>query len=778
MTRDTVKVPKELEPIFRSAQAYVTEYFGRKREDPSEGTIEISGERYILVRSASMSVDFFETVMGLYREEGEEAVNVALSLLFDVAHAIGRTDAKSFHQRMNLQDPIAKLSAGPVLFAHTGWAFVDIFSESRPVPDESYMLVYDHPFSFESDAWLKAGRRSDFPVCIMNAGYSSGWCEESFGLTLVASEIMCRAKGDDVCRFVMAPPSKIEEHIREYLKRQPQVAQRVTTYDIPGFFKRKQIEDELKKYRDHLEDLVRQRTEGLTASEERLRALVDAMPDAMLRIGGDGTLLDYKSSREGLAIPPRRYIARSIGEALPTALVERILTQTRRALENGETQVFEHQVSAAGEEREVEFRIVRSGKDEALVIARDITERKRMEAELERARKLESVGILAGGIAHDFNNLLLVIMSNVEMAIERAGPGAEFSLRLDDAKRALKKARGLTHQLLTFAKGGAPVRKTASLAEIIEDSVEITLSGSALEFRCSIDKDLWAVEFDAAQISQVIDNMLINAREAMPGGGVVDIRAGNAVVADGQVPPLRAGNYVKLSIRDQGVGISKEHLSRVFDPFYTTKAGGLGLAICHSIVRKHEGAIIVDSRVGEGTTFTVYLPASGEAPADASVKPETAAAGKGRILLMDDEEMVLKSTAALIRRLGYEVATAKDGREVIDLYTVAMKSAAPYDAVIIDLIVRHGMGGKECIEHLRQIDPGVRAIVSSGYSSDPIMSDFRRFGFCAVVAKPYGLDEIGDVLHQVLESDLQGAPSGAPTMPLTGGKAGSDRHSM
>jgi len=236
----------------------------------------------------------------------------------------------------------------------------------------------------------------------------------------------------------------------------------------------------------------------------------------------------------------------------------------------------------------------------------------------------------------------------------------------------------------------------------------------------------------------------------------VEIRAENAVVAESQVPPLRAGKYVKLSIRDQGVGIPQEDLSRVFDPFYTTKAGGigLGLAICHSIVRKHEGAIIVDSRIGEGTTFTIYLPAGGEARDGAAARPEREAPGKGRILFMDDEDMVRKSATALIRRLGYDVATAKDGQEVIDLYTNAMRSEAPYDAVIIDLIVRHGMGGKECIERLRQIDPNVRAIVSSGYSSDPIMSDFRRFGFCAVVAKPYGLDEIGNVLRQILESDM------------------------
>jgi two-component system sensor histidine kinase/response regulator len=261
---NSVKVPKEFEPIFEKAQEYVSKYFKEKIEDPSKGTIEIFGERYILIRAASMSVDFFETVKNLYRDEGdEEALNVARSLLFDIAHAIGKTDAKNFHKKMDLKSPIEKLSAGPIHFSHSGWAFVDIFPESRPSPDENYFLIYDHPFSFESDAWMKAGRRSDFPVCVMNAGYSSGWCEESFGISLVASEIMCRAKGDEVCRFIMAHPSKIEDYIKEYLKKEPELAKKVTKYEIPGFFKRKHIEEALRRAYDELEKRVEERTKEL-----------------------------------------------------------------------------------------------------------------------------------------------------------------------------------------------------------------------------------------------------------------------------------------------------------------------------------------------------------------------------------------------------------------------------------------------------------------------------------------------------------------------------------
>lgn len=243
---NTVRVPEQFQTLFQKAQEYVSKYFSLKIEDPSKGTIEIFGERYILVRAASMSVDFFDTIMNLYRNEGKEgAVNIARSLLFDIAHTIGRNDARNFHRKMNLVGPAEKLSACPIHFAHSGWAFVDILPESNPTADENYCLIYDHPFSFESDAWIRTGRQSEFPICVMNAGYSSGWCQESFGISLVASEIMCKAKGDDVCRFIMACPSKIESYINKHLNKTPETAKRVINYQIPGLFERKRMEEKL-----------------------------------------------------------------------------------------------------------------------------------------------------------------------------------------------------------------------------------------------------------------------------------------------------------------------------------------------------------------------------------------------------------------------------------------------------------------------------------------------------------------------------------------------------
>lgn len=272
---NTVKVPKQFEPLFEKAQQNLAKYFNKADFEPSKGTISISGERYILVRAASMSIDFFRTISELYKDKGrEEAANIARQLLFDIAHAIGKQDALEMSKKLDLKEPVEKLSAGPVHFAYAGWAFVDIFPESKPSPDENYYLIYDHPYSFESDAWLRAGKKSDFPVCVMNAGYSSGWCSESFGLNLVASEILCKAKGDDFCRFIMAPPSKIKEHIEAYAKKEQRLAEKIVNYEIPDFFQRKKTEDELRLFRE----VVGNMSEGVCLARVDDGAVVYANP--------------------------------------------------------------------------------------------------------------------------------------------------------------------------------------------------------------------------------------------------------------------------------------------------------------------------------------------------------------------------------------------------------------------------------------------------------------------------------------------------------------------
>lgn len=251
-----VKVPPQFVGIFNKAEDYVMEYFKKKIEDPAAGTISISGDRYVLIRAASLSIEFFDIISNLFSDKGEEvAHNIASNILFDISHAIGKADAVAFHAKMKVKDPVEKLSAGPIHFAFTGWAFVDIFPESKPSPDENYYLIYDHPYSFESDSWIKKGKKANHPVCIMNAGYSSGWCEESFGIKLVASEIMCKAMGDKYDRFIMAQPSRIEGFIEKYLKREVKSRKKYTSYEIPGFFERKRNEEELEEKNKRLEEM-------------------------------------------------------------------------------------------------------------------------------------------------------------------------------------------------------------------------------------------------------------------------------------------------------------------------------------------------------------------------------------------------------------------------------------------------------------------------------------------------------------------------------------------
>jgi two-component system sensor histidine kinase/response regulator len=433
---NTVKVPKELEPVFQKAQEYVSKYFKERIEDPSKGTIEIFRERYILIRAASMSVDFFETVKNLYRDKGdEEALNVARSLLFDIAHAIGKADAKNFHKRMELKDPIEKLSAGPVHFSHSGWAFVDIFPESKPSPDENYFLIYDHPFSFEADAWLKAGKKSDFPVCVMNAGYSSGWCEESFGVPLVASEIMCRGKGDDVCRFIMAHPSKIEDYIKEYLKREPELAKKVTRYEIPGFFKRKHMEEELRRAHDQLEKRVQERTaelakankalqaeiterkrteEALRESEGKYKTLVENIPQKIFIKNKNSVYISCNENyAKDLRIKPDEIAGKTDYDFYPKDLAEKYKGDDKRIMEAGTAEDIEERYIQNGQEVCVHT-VKTPVKDEngnvigILGIFWDITESKRAEellrtseAQLSNAMKIAQLGYWEYDVADD-----------------------------------------------------------------------------------------------------------------------------------------------------------------------------------------------------------------------------------------------------------------------------------------------------------------------------------------------------------------------------------------
>lgn len=378
---------------------------------------------------------------------------------------------------------------------------------------------------------------------------------------------------------------------------------------------------------------------------------------------------------------------------------------------------------------------------------RDITSRKLLEQELVKRQKLESVGVLAGGIAHDFNNMLTAILGNVSLASLKLPRDSESQQLLSSAERACSRAKNLTQQLLTFSKGGAPVTQTASISSLIAESATFTLRGS--KARCvvgPIPEDLWPVDVDEGQIDQVIQNLVKNAEQAMPQGGSVYVSAENIEVLDNVIPSLREGKYIKITIKDEGVGISPSMLENIFDPYFTTKTSGsgLGLAVCYSIIVNHRGIITVESSERVGTAFSIFLPASDKEliPVEAVTEVIQKEKRGARILLMDDDEMVQKVCVHLLEHLGYQVASAFDGETAVSLFQVAKEGGVAFDAVILDLTVPGGMGGLETLSKLLEIDSTVKAIVSSGYANDPIMSDYKKYGFAAIIPKPFTLDDL------------------------------------
>lgn len=390
-----------------------------------------------------------------------------------------------------------------------------------------------------------------------------------------------------------------------------------------------------------------------------------------------------------------------------------------------------------------------------VTVFQDISEKLKVEQELIKTEKLESLGILAGGIAHDFNNILAAILANLQLAKVKYEKYEDIGKYLEDSIVTTHRASDLTKQLLTFSKGGAPVKKTASLSDVIHDTAQFALRGSKVRAKFNIQDSLWSVEADIGQISQVIHNLVINAKQAMPKGGVIEITAENIKIEPGN--RLNPGNYIKITVKDQGIGIPNDKLNKIFDPFYTTKkeGTGLGLAISYSIIRQHDGYIEVESKLNVGTTFFIYLPALPEATVlIEDQKKEAAPVGEGlKILLMDDEKGILETVGEMLEYLGHQVLPALDGEKAIKLYRQAMESGDPFDIVIMDLTVPGGMGGQEAIAYLRDIDPNVKAIVSSGYANDPIMADYERFGFCGVVTKPYKIDELLKVINRVTENN-------------------------
>lgn len=518
------------------------------------------------------------------------------------------------------------------------------------------------------------------------------------------------------------------------------------------------MQRELQQINERLEERVVERTEQLQNSNKRFETVIDSSEDIIYLKDADFRYQIANKAHEKLFnMRVQDLIGKTDFDFIPKEAAESCRKSDEEAIKSPNPVSTEEYVMGRYY-HSIKQRVADSGGNITGIVGiiRDITENKKMEEERLRSSKLESLGVLAGGIAHDFNNLLTGIIGNASLARMLCNPEDKAYKRLTELEDASLRAKDLTQQLLTFAKGGVPIKKTTSIASLLRDSATFAMRGSNITCDFSISEDLSPVEVDEGQITQVIHNLIINAEQAMPEGGAIKVSAGNISVSPSTGLPVQDGEYVKITVSDTGTGIPRENLIRIFDPYFTTKeeGSGLGLATVYSIIKNHGGYVTAESEPGAGTTFYIYLPAS----LHKEIAPEKAVEegpihGKGRILVMDDEEIVRAVAEAILTELGYEVEFALDGASTIEAYKFAKKSGNPFDAVILDLTIPGGMGGKDTIKKLLEVDPAVKAIVSSGYSSDPIMSDFTKYGFSAVIAKPYKVAELSMIVHKVVTGE-------------------------
>ena len=520
-----------------------------------------------------------------------------------------------------------------------------------------------------------------------------------------------------------------------------------------------------------LEDFIditasKQAEDALRESEEKYRNIFEAAGDIILLLDTRGRILDANHKLLTLGGYKRediigKKITKLIGIILPKS-IPIILKNFLQRMADKTSPPYEAQMKTKdGEIKDVEISatvIRREGKIvAALAILRDITRRKKYEDELLKMQKIESVGVLAGGIAHDFNNLLTAIVSNISLVKERLNPGDPHHKMLTEAEKACFLSKDLTQQLLTFSRGGKPVKEVIYIQDLIEESARFSLRGSNVTCAFSIASNLRPVMADPGQISQVINNLIINAYQAMPAGGTVMVGAENITLKPGNRSPLPDGNYIKIFVEDEGMGIPREALSKIFDPFFSTKSGGsgLGLAISYSIVNNHGGHILAESGKEKGTRFSIFLPATSMKFIEKNSPRQIPSPGSGRILVMDDEELVADITCRTLKHFGYQAEHVPDGEAAIKSYIKAREEGLPYLAVIMDLTIPGRMGGKEALLKLKEIDPEVKTIVSSGYSTDPIMANYQEYGFSGVLPKPYRLEDLRNVLQSVIgEYDL------------------------
>lgn len=501
--------------------------------------------------------------------------------------------------------------------------------------------------------------------------------------------------------------------------------------------------------------------------EERLRTLVEHSYDIIVEASADGRLLYINPAfKDLLGYEPEEVINTDVFENIHEQDRPSVISEFTKTLTNDSAghAVYRYRhkngdwywIESTGNTYRTS-----GGELRAVIASRDITERKKMEEELLKAQKLESLSVLAGGIAHDFNNLLTIVLGNMNIARMGMDSNDKSNKRLEEAEKAIERATGLTRQLLTFAKGGAPDKKSMSVKELLRESTLFALGGSNVKGQFFINDDLHKLDIDEGQIDQVINNLIINAKQAMAGGGVINVGAENKILESGNVFNLPAGNYVKIYVKDHGIGIPEQYQQRIFDPFFTTKekGSGLGLATSYSIIKQHKGHIAVRSIPGSETVFTIYLPVSKQGVQTAEEKINIPINGEGNILIVDDDEMIARVLGEITTKLGYTPLIVNTSSEAIKSYSNYMKSGKKFNAVILDLTMPGDLGGKETLKRLKELDPDVKAVITSGYFADGSMSEYIDFGFKAYIPKPYNIQDIGATLHEITSGTVQHLPA-------------------
>jgi PAS domain S-box-containing protein len=524
--------------------------------------------------------------------------------------------------------------------------------------------------------------------------------------------------------------------------------------------------DELDRMAEYANRMLADRKraeEALKASEERYSAIFHEARDGIVLIEAEtGRIADCNPQFEemtGRSLSDLRQM--KIWEIRPPDKVEMAKEKFPEVREKGHGGSADFEIQKPdGAVVPTEFvskRVDFQDKNLVLSVARDITERKQAEETLQKMERLRSIGTLAGGIAHDFNNILMGLFGNIAIAKEDLPKDHPGLKALEGAENSISRAIGLTKQLLTFAKGGAPVTARVRMDRLVEEVIRFDLSGSNVKPVFELADGLWLAEVDKGQIQQVLSNLTVNAKQAMPDGGHLYVRLENANISGNAVSGLDPGRYVRIALTDEGIGIDPKHLDRIFDPYFTTKQAGhgLGLATVYSIIDKHGGCIGVDSQLGKGTTVTLYLPASESQQLQETEQPEAARTKMertARILVMDDEETIRNLVTKMLEKVGHSVETADDGKQAIQMCKESMESGNPFDVVIMDLTIPGGMGGKEAVRDILRINPGIRAIVSSGYANDPVMANYAAYGFRGVIAKPYTSTKLLEVMSKVLQN--------------------------